>query len=123
MKTAISVPDDTFEQATQRAEELGISRSEFFARAARRYLDELSSRSLTRQIDEALQSVNADDSADAAVAAGRRRLADESGWLSVVAVSAAQASVGRQAADTLSGGHCWWSSASRTVPDCSRRPC
>lgn len=80
MKTAISVPDDTFEQATQRAEELGISRSEFFARAARRYLDELSSRSLTRQIDEALQSVNADDSADAAVAAGRRRLADESGW-------------------------------------------
>lgn len=80
MKTAISVPDDTFEQAVQCAEELGISRSEFFARAARRYLDELSSRSLTRQINEALRSVSADDSALAAVAAGRRRLADETGW-------------------------------------------
>jgi metal-responsive CopG/Arc/MetJ family transcriptional regulator len=80
MKTAISVPDDTFEQATKRAEELGISRSEFFARAARRYLDELSSRSLTRQIDEVLRSVGADDSDQAAVAAGRRRLANEAGW-------------------------------------------
>lgn len=80
MKTAISVPDDTFEQATQRAQELGISRSEFFARAARRYLDELSSRSLTGQIDEALRFVGAEDSGQAAVAAGRRRLADEAGW-------------------------------------------
>ena len=38
MKTAISVPDETFAQATRQAAELGISRSEFFARAARRYL-------------------------------------------------------------------------------------
>ena len=38
VKTAISVPDETFEQATRQAAELGISRSEFFARAARRYL-------------------------------------------------------------------------------------
>src|ERR1700735_3255314 len=54
MKTAISLPEDTFEQATRQAAELGISRSEFFARAARRYLDDLASRSLTQQIDEAL---------------------------------------------------------------------
>lgn len=80
MKTAISVPDDTFEQATQRAGELGISRSEFFARAARRYLDELSAQSLTRQIDEALQAAGDDDSGAAAAAAGRRRLAGEAGW-------------------------------------------
>ena len=51
MKTAISVPDETFEQATRQAAELGISRSEFFARAARRYLDELASHSLTQQVD------------------------------------------------------------------------
>src|SRR5262249_24614308 len=55
VKTAISVPDDTFEQATKRASELGISRSEFFSRAARRYLDELGARSLTKQIDDALR--------------------------------------------------------------------
>jgi hypothetical protein len=51
VKTAISLPDDTYEQATRRAAELGISRSEFFARAARRYLDELTSQSLTHQIN------------------------------------------------------------------------
>jgi len=39
VKTAISLPDDTYEQATRQAAELGISRSEFFARAARSYLD------------------------------------------------------------------------------------
>jgi antitoxin MazE6 len=80
VKTAISVPDETFEQATKQAAELGISRSEFFARAARRYLDELASRSLTQQVDEALQAAGRDDSAAAAAAAGRRRLADGDDW-------------------------------------------
>jgi metal-responsive CopG/Arc/MetJ family transcriptional regulator len=80
VKTAISVPDDTFEQATQRAEELGISRSEFFTRAARRYLDELSVRSLTRQINDALHTSGVDDSGQVAVAAGRRLVAGEAEW-------------------------------------------
>jgi len=80
VKTAISVPDETFEQATKQAAKLGISRSEFFTRAARRYLDELASRSLTQQVDEALHAAGGDDSAAAAIAAGRRRLAAEDGW-------------------------------------------
>jgi hypothetical protein len=80
VKTAISVPDETFEQATRKAAELGISRSEFFTRAARRYLDELAARSLTQQVDEALQMAGHDDSAAAAAAAGRRRLAAGDDW-------------------------------------------
>ena len=80
MKTAISVPDDTFEQASKQAAELGISRSEFFARAARRYLDELAARSLTQQVDDALRAAGGDDSAAAAVQAGRRRLAAGNEW-------------------------------------------
>lgn len=80
MKTAISLPDETYEQATRQAAELGISRSEFFARAARRYLDELAEESLTQQIDEALEALGGDDTADVAVAAGRRRLASEDDW-------------------------------------------
>ena len=48
MKTAISVPDDTYVRASRRAKDLGMSRSEFFSRAAARYLDELDSRSLTQ---------------------------------------------------------------------------
>lgn len=79
MKTAISVPDDIFDQASGRAAELGISRSEFFARAARRYLDELATQSLTSQIDQALQAAGGDDSGAAAAAAGRRLLAAEDG--------------------------------------------
>lgn len=78
VKTAISLPDDTYEQASSRAAELGISRSEFFARAARRYLDELASQSLTQQIDEALQA--ADDSNAAAAAAGHSHLAAQEDW-------------------------------------------
>ncbi len=80
MKTAISVPDDTFEQVTRQAAELGISRSEFFARAARRYLDELASRSLTQQVNDALHAAADDDSAAAAVQAGRDLLATGEDW-------------------------------------------
>ncbi len=46
MKTAISLPDDTFEQASRRAKQLGVSRSQFFATAAVRYLAELDRSSL-----------------------------------------------------------------------------
>ena len=80
MKTAISVPDETFEQATRQAAELGISRSEFFTRAARRYLDELASRSLTQQVDDALRAAGSDDSAAAAARAGRELLAAGEDW-------------------------------------------
>jgi metal-responsive CopG/Arc/MetJ family transcriptional regulator len=83
MKTAISLPDETYEQATRKAAELGISRSEFFARAARRYLDDLaaeSAESLTEQINEALEVAGADDTEELVVAAGRRHLAQETDW-------------------------------------------
>jgi metal-responsive CopG/Arc/MetJ family transcriptional regulator len=75
MKTAISVPDEIFNQVGSRAAELGISRSEFFARAARQYLDQLADASLTQQIDAAIEAAGADDSGHAAAAAGRAFLA------------------------------------------------
>jgi hypothetical protein len=75
MKTAISVPDETFEAAERCAAGLGMSRSEFFTRAAQRYLQLLDEESLTGRIDAALDLVGDDDSGRLAVAAGRRRLA------------------------------------------------
>lgn len=75
MKTAISVPDGTFAQVEQCAEELGVSRSEFYTRAAQHYLDHLRTESLTSDIDAALARIDEDDSAEVAAAAGRRRLA------------------------------------------------
>jgi metal-responsive CopG/Arc/MetJ family transcriptional regulator len=80
VKTAISIPDSVFDEATRRAMALGISRSEFFAIAARRYLDALERESLTARIDQALDDVADDDSSDAAVAAGRSRLVSEADW-------------------------------------------
>ena len=77
VKTAISVPDDTYERASKRAKDLGMSRSEFFSRAAARYLDALDSESVTHQIDLAVAALaGEDDSAADAVKAGHRLLTD-----------------------------------------------
>jgi len=73
MKTAISLPDETFDRVAQRARDLGMSRSEFFTRAAQRYLDDLDAQSLTG--DSALRHLHGTDEAEAAaVAAGHRVL-------------------------------------------------
>lgn len=69
MKTAISVPDETFDRASRRAKTLGLSRSEFFARAADNYLDELDAHSVTQQIDAALAVCSASDESNAAAVA------------------------------------------------------
>lgn len=65
MKTAISVPDETFNRASRRAKDLGLSRSEFFARAANSYLDELDAHSVTEQIDAVLEQCEASDDSNA----------------------------------------------------------
>ena len=76
MKTAISVPDETFDRASARARDLGMSRSEFFTTAARHYLDELEAESTTREIDAALAQLEVNDEASAdAVARGHSVLA------------------------------------------------
>ena len=82
MKTAISIPDETFNQAERRAAALGISRSEFFTRAARCYLHELDAQSVTGRIDAVIVLVGGlDESSAVAVTAGRRLLAaDEDEW-------------------------------------------
>lgn len=81
MKTAISLPDQTFNRASRRAKELGMSRSEFFARAAVNYLDELDAKSVTAQMDAALDLIGGtDESTELAVDAGRRVLGDSDEW-------------------------------------------
>ncbi|HEX3948105.1 MAG TPA: hypothetical protein VHW47_10380, partial [Acidimicrobiales bacterium] len=67
----------TYERASKRARDLGMSRSEFFSRAAAHYLDELDSDSVTHQIDLAVAALGEpDDSAADAVTVGHRLLAD-----------------------------------------------
>ncbi|MGH8987009.1 MAG: ribbon-helix-helix domain-containing protein [Acidimicrobiales bacterium] len=77
MKTAISVPDGTYERASKRAADLGMSRSELFSRAVVHYLDELDDSALTVQIDEAVASVPELDGSTADAVGIGHRLLDE----------------------------------------------
>jgi metal-responsive CopG/Arc/MetJ family transcriptional regulator len=70
MKTAISLPDDTFQRADSAAKRLGMSRSEFFARAAERWLTTLEDDGTTEEINRAIAGTTADHAfSDAAAAA------------------------------------------------------
>jgi antitoxin MazE6 len=70
VKTAISLPDETFDRVERAAKEMGVSRSEFFARAAERWLDDLDGDKTTDAIDRAIAGLE-DDSAFTDAAAAR----------------------------------------------------
>lgn len=74
MKTAISVPNATFERVERAASRLGVSRSQFYAQAAERWLDSLEDDGTTDAINSAI-SAHATDSAFTGAAAAR--LADD----------------------------------------------
>lgn len=59
MKTAIAIPDVVFQRVERRVKDLGLSRSEFFVRAAERYLDDLDREGLTARIDAAIATAPA----------------------------------------------------------------
>lgn len=57
MKTAISLPDDAAERFDDVARKHGMTRSEFYRRAAEHYAGELAGADLTAQIDDAIDAV------------------------------------------------------------------
>lgn len=78
MKTAISMPDETFADAMECARQLGLSRSAFITQAVRRHIDFVHADDLTRRIDAVLETSH-DTSNEAAAQMGRRVAAD-SDW-------------------------------------------
>jgi metal-responsive CopG/Arc/MetJ family transcriptional regulator len=60
MKTAISIPDATFARVEASAARLGVSRSEFFTRAAERWIADLEDAQTTAAIDAVLGDVEQD---------------------------------------------------------------
>lgn len=69
MKTAISLPDDTFRRVEDAARRMGVSRSEFFARAADRWLEILEQDDATAAINRAISQSHPDhEFVDAAAA-------------------------------------------------------
>lgn len=76
MKTAISMSDETFARVEQAAKRLGVSRSEFLARAAERWLDDLDDEQTTEAINRSLAGLAPDN---AFVDAAADRLVREHG--------------------------------------------
>ena len=52
MKTAVSIPDKLFESGEEFARRRGMSRSELYATALRRYLEEHKAEMITERLDE-----------------------------------------------------------------------
>jgi metal-responsive CopG/Arc/MetJ family transcriptional regulator len=81
MKTAISVPQDTFDRADRVAKERGMTRSAFFAAAADHYAADLEAESVTSQINAALDLAGEDDATEFARELGHRMLrSDDEDW-------------------------------------------
>lgn len=78
MKTAISLPDEIFEQAERLIRRLGLSRSEFYRRALEEYL----ARHVPDRITDALDqlSEDLDTRPDAFVTEAGRRILDRTEW-------------------------------------------
>jgi metal-responsive CopG/Arc/MetJ family transcriptional regulator len=69
VKTAISVPDETFQRVEQAAKRLGVSRSEFYSRAAQSWLDALDDEDTTDAINTAIARVPSEEAFTNAAAA------------------------------------------------------
>lgn len=82
MKTAISLPDHAAERFDHIAQKHGMTRSEFYRRAAEHYADELAGADLTAQIDDAIDAVGqaGDDTAEFRRAANARLVEGSDEW-------------------------------------------
>lgn len=79
MKTAISVPEDLFEAAEALAERLGMSRSELFSTALRRFVEVRGAEHVTAALDEAYADAPDVDEIAFLTSAARETMSND-GW-------------------------------------------
>ncbi len=75
MKTAISIPDDVFQEAERAAAHLGWSRSRLYAHALRQYLEQQEADPVTAALDAIADQLN-----DAEAPSAGRALIDAGAW-------------------------------------------
>ncbi len=78
MKTAVSIPDEVFEEAEQLARRMETSRSALYARALAEYIARHGTDQVTDLMNEALDDVGVAD--DGFAAAASRRTLQENEW-------------------------------------------
>ena len=83
VKFAISVPDDVFQAVEAQAQKMGISRSQFFADAARQYVERLTIPDRVAEINAILDETGyygPDEAELAGFAAAFVRAMSDGGW-------------------------------------------
>lgn len=82
MKTAISLPDHAADRFDHIAQQHGMTRSEFYRRAAEHYARELEGADLTAQIDDAIDAAGqpGEETAEFRRVANARRLGVSGEW-------------------------------------------
>lgn len=80
MKTAISIPDDVFDQAERAAKRLGLSRSELFTRAIQAYLATRAEQNITNSYDAAFADDAGTSDVDELRRESTRRALSEVEW-------------------------------------------
>ena len=78
MKTAISVPDDVFEEAERLAARLEKSRSQLYTEAVREYLGRHDPDSITERLDAVVENLSPEERRF--VAAASRRVLESVEW-------------------------------------------
>lgn len=78
MKTAISLPDDVFEDAEALARRLKMSRSALFAEAVAEYVARHAPEAVTEELDRVADAL--DTRLDAPAAAAARRILRDTEW-------------------------------------------
>ena len=78
VKTAISLPDSLFRRAEVLAKQLGIARSQLYARALVEYLDAQSAEQVTSALDGVYGDL--DSALDAPLVAAQGQIVDDEEW-------------------------------------------
>jgi antitoxin MazE6 len=78
MKTAISIPDEVFQDAETLARQMSISRSKLYSQALREYISRHAPDSVTEVLDRLCREI--DGAADPFVAAASRRILERTEW-------------------------------------------
>tara|TARA_B100001939_G_C16711230_1_gene517119 strand:+ start:106 stop:354 length:249 start_codon:yes stop_codon:yes gene_type:complete len=61
MKTAVSIPDELFEEAEKTAQKLGLPRSQFYARALEEFISMHDKQKITARLNKVYSSDSAPD--------------------------------------------------------------
>jgi metal-responsive CopG/Arc/MetJ family transcriptional regulator len=69
MKTAISIPDPLFNSIERMAHQLNVSRSKFFANAAKAYIEQVKNQSVTDRLNKVYSERSSDSSIPREIAA------------------------------------------------------